>query len=67
MNQKGHSDFSGILCLFAIFIIFCFVAEAGFITLTIVLWKYLGWRIIFGGIALIGAILIIKYGYPFLE
>ena len=61
MNQRGHSDWSGLLWLLAIGVVGCIMVEGTLIALTIYLWRFLLWRIVFGVLAIGGAILIVKY------
>jgi hypothetical protein len=60
-NERGHSDMSGLLWLFVIAAVICFVVEGSFIALTVILWKHLVWRIVFGCLAIGGLIFIIHY------
>jgi len=61
LNQKGHSDWSGLAWLFLFACLAVFLVEGGLITATILLWKNMIARIIFGILSIAGAIFIIHY------
>lgn len=60
MNQKGHSDWSGMIFLFLFAGIGLLLAEGGLIAATIIWWRYMAARIGFGILAIVGLIFIIK-------
>ncbi len=59
MNQRGHSDFTGLFLLFILVTFGCLAIEGAFIGLTVILWKDTLWRFIFGFLATVGGIFMI--------
>ena len=60
MNNKGHSDWSGLAYLFIICCLAVLLAEGGLIAVTIIWWKYMMVRLIFGILSIAGLVFIVK-------
>ena len=58
MNQRGHSDWTGMAWLLGIVAVVCFLLEGSFVALTIAFWELTKVRILFGTLALLGGALI---------
>jgi len=59
-DNNGHSDWSGLAWLFILACITVILGEGGLIAITIIWWKYMVVRIVFGILAILGAVLITK-------
>ncbi len=60
MNQKGHSDWSGMFWLFLLACIAVFLVEGGLIAVTVIWWKYITVRILFGILSIAGLVFIAR-------
>jgi hypothetical protein len=60
LNQHGHGNYEGLLWLFIIVAICVLAVEGGLITTTIIFWKYLWARILFGILSIAGLIFLVK-------
>lgn len=60
IDNNGHSDWSGLAWLFILSCIAVLLVEGGLIAITIIWWKYLTVRLIFGILSIAGAIFITR-------
>jgi hypothetical protein len=60
LNNRGHSDWSGLIWLFLLVATAVLLVEAGLVAVAIVWWKNMVIRVIFGVLAVAGFCFIIK-------
>lgn len=60
LNQKGHGDYYGLMWLFFTVALIVIGAECALVAVTIIFWKYMWVRIVFGIASVLGLIFIIK-------
>lgn len=60
INNKGHGDWSGLAWLFLFSCLAVLFIEGGLIAITILWWKYIVARIVFGILSIAGAVFIAR-------
>ena len=58
-DQRGHSDWSGMIWAFIVIAVLAVLVETGLVVMTVILWKYVSWRILFGVLSIAGILFIL--------
>jgi len=60
MNNRGHADWSGLAYLFILCCMAILFVEGGLIAATIIWWRYMTVRLVFGILSIAGLFFIVK-------